>query len=95
MIPYSFIVDWFIPVGDMLSVFDANSEYSSRNYTISDVCLSLSYEVPTPDGNFKCYSRWRADPLKTFNEFYWLDKPRTSDKVKIFRVFDAVSLIMG
>jgi hypothetical protein len=93
MIPYSFIVDWFIPVGDMLGVLDASSVFRpGERYDISNVCFSLAYQRPFGSYTYKCYSRWAAEPLQTFNEFYWLDKPAASDKVRTFRVLDAISL---
>jgi hypothetical protein len=96
MIPYSFIVDWFIPVGDMLGVLDASSVFKpGERYDISNVCFSLAYQRPFGSYTYKCYSRWAAEPLQTFNEFYWFDKPATSDKVKTFRVLDAISLVIN
>jgi hypothetical protein len=95
MIPYSFIVDWFIPVGDLLSVVDAERRFSSRRYTISNVCFSISYQRTIGEYNYKLYSRWRADPLESFNLFYWFDKPKTDSKVTMYRILDTVSLIIG
>jgi hypothetical protein len=94
MIPYSFIVDWFIPVGDMLSVLDAESVYCGDRYDISNVCFSLTYEREIDGYCYKQFSRWRSSPLKSFNEFYWFDKPDTSSKVKLFRLFDSASLFI-
>jgi hypothetical protein len=92
MIPYSFIVDWFIPVGDVLSVLDAESRFSEKNYVIKNVCFSLSYERQIGNYVYKAYSRWRSDPLPHFNGFYWFDKPKTSSKVITYRILDAASL---
>lgn len=92
MIPYSFIVDWFIPVGDVLSVLDAESRFSEENYIITDVVFSLSYVRTIGSYTYKAYARWRSSPLTTFNEFYWFDKPKTSAKVKTYRILDAISL---
>jgi hypothetical protein len=96
MIPYSFIVDWFIPVGDMLGVLDASSRFRpGEQYDFKNVCFSLTYRRTVGKYTYKCYSRWAAEPLKTFNEFYWLDKPHTSDKVKLFRILDTASLLIN
>lgn len=92
MIPYSFIVDWFIPVGDVLSVLDAESRFSEKNYIIKDVCFSLSYEREIGTYTYKAYSRWRSDPLPHLNGFYWFDKSATSGKVITYRILDAASL---
>lgn len=92
MIPFSFIVDWFIPVGDVLSVVDAENRFSEQNYSITDVCFSLSYVREIGTYAYKVYSRWRSDALRSLNGFYWFDKPETSDKTKLYRILDAVSL---
>lgn len=94
MIPYSFIVDWFVPVGDMLSVLDAGKLYGGEYYSIRDVSFSMSYTRHL-DYTYKVYTRWASDPLTTFNEFYWLDKPASSSKVKLFRILDTASLFIG
>jgi hypothetical protein len=95
MIPYSFIVDWFIPIGDLLSVVDAERRFSGSRYTISNVCFSLSYRRSIDGYDYKLYSRWRADPLESFNLFYWFDKPKVDSKVTMYRILDTVSLVIG
>jgi hypothetical protein len=94
MIPYSFIVDWLIPVGDMLSVLDANSQWLGGNYDITDVIYSLSYYHTIEGVEYKSYSRWVGSVPRTLNEFYWFDKPKTSDKVKLYRLLDTGSLLI-
>jgi hypothetical protein len=95
MIPYSFIVDWLIPVGDIAHVADIQRQYSGTNYQISDVIFSLEYEWKHPTrGDLHCYSRWSSAPLSSLNEFYWFDKPSSSSKTKLFRVLDTASLLI-
>lgn len=96
MIPYSFIVDWFIPIGDMASVLDAEAMYmGGENYDISDVCFSLSYSTSHDKYETHQYSRWQSSPLSHFNEFYWLDKPKASNRTLVFRILDTASLFIG
>jgi hypothetical protein len=96
MIPYSFIVDWFIPVGDMLSVLDTEREYMSGKYNIKNVCFSFTYFREVENGYIaKFYTRWRSEPLEAFNQMYWFEKPSTSSKVVAYRVLDAASLVIG
>jgi hypothetical protein len=96
MIPYSFIVDWFIPLGDIASVLDAEAMFMDKdNYDISDVCFSLSYDTRRDSYSSHQYSRWRSQPLAHFNEFYWLDKPSTSDRTLVYRILDTASLCIG
>jgi hypothetical protein len=93
MIPYSFIVDWFIPVGDMLSALDKRRMYD-RTYTMSDIWFSLSYEMKDNDGTYKAYTRWASSDLPEFQGYYSLENVGTpSDKVVGFRILDALSLL--
>jgi hypothetical protein len=95
MIPYSFIVDWFIPVGDMASVLDTEANMLRGQYDIKDVCFSLSYDRVVDDYSYHCYTRWASPALTALNEFYWFDKPRTSSKVTSYRILDVASLLIG
>lgn len=94
-IPFSFVVDWLIPVGDALSVMDTDALFRGY-YTISDVCFSLSYDRVGSDGYIHHqYTRWSQGPLAQLNGFYWFDKPKTSTKVISYRIADTISLITG
>jgi hypothetical protein len=95
MIPYSFIVDWFIPVGDTLSVLDTEANMMRGQYDITNVCFSLSYDTVMDGYNVHCYSRWPSPPLSYLNEFYWFDKPKASNKVVMMRIADTASLLIG
>jgi hypothetical protein len=96
MIPYSFIVDWFIPVGDILSTLDADRMYlSGEYYDFENVCYSLSYVRELDDNtNVKCYTRWKGSVPSCFNSFYWFDKPEPSRRTVGYRVLDALSLFV-
>jgi hypothetical protein len=95
LIPYSFIVDWLIPVGDIAHVADLQRQYSGTNYQIDDVIFSLEYDWKHPKvGELHCYSRWKSAPLSNLNEFYWFDKADSSSKTKIFRIIDSASLFI-
>lgn len=96
MIPYSFMVDWFAPVGDMLAVEDVNSRFlSGEFYKIRDICYSLSYTREFQNARVKCYSRWRGSVPRSLNSFYWLEPPSGSSKTTVFRVLDAASIFIG
>lgn len=72
-IPYSFIIDWFAPIGDMVSRTDAQIRYSKLNYELLYVSYSLAYTAParlTRDQqlaygnlNVKCYTRWQESEV--------------------------------
>jgi hypothetical protein len=93
MIPYSFVVDWFIPVGNLAAVADARSHYSSTNYDISRIVFSISYDVKDEDGNiFRQYSRWVQGTPPELNGLYFLETAGPSDRVLGYRILDALSL---
>lgn len=93
MIPYSFIVDWFIPVGDILSGYDTTRMYD-RTYDMSDIWFSIKYSYMSSEGLVTSYTRWTESELPEFNGYYTLENKGTpSDKVIGFRVLDALSLI--
>jgi hypothetical protein len=95
MIPYSFIVDWFIPVGDLASVLDTEASMMRGQYDIKNVCFSLSYDRELDGYPVHCYTRWASAPLPSLNGFYWFDKPRSSKRVTAFRVLDTGALFIG
>lgn len=54
LIPYSFVVDWFVPLGDYLSQIDASVYYSTL--PIIDVIYSMKDTVYLPDALISAYS---------------------------------------
>lgn len=96
MIPYSFVVDWFIPVGNVLSVLDAARLYNEEHYNFDSVIYSISYQIPSTDGVlWNVYSRWVESGPEQLSGMYWLEPDSPSKKVAGFRALDAVSLILG
>jgi hypothetical protein len=96
MIPYSFIVDWFLPVGNILSVLDAARLYNEEHYSFDSVIYSISYKKPSTDGVlWNVYSRWVESGPENLSGLYWLEPDSPSKKVLGFRALDAVSLILG
>jgi hypothetical protein len=92
LIPYSFIVDWLIPIGN---IFQAEGDFRrfSENYNIGNVCFSLKY-LHTVDGyEVSNYYRWPSAPLKALNDLLWLEKPKASGKTIGYRILDTISLI--
>lgn len=93
MIPYSFIVDWFIPVGDILSGYDKTRMYD-RTYEFSNLWYSLSYDTADSEAAVHAYTRWTSDSPPEFNGYYTLDnKGTTSNKVIGYRILDTLSLL--
>lgn len=95
MLPYSFIVDWFLPIGDVLSVVDARSIYSEERYDFSRIVYSLSYRRLIDGVPWKFYSRWVGKNPPQLDGLYWLESDPVSDKTVGYRTADAASLIIG
>lgn len=95
MIPYSFVVDWFLPVGRLAEVLDAQSFYPTH-YNITDIIMSVSYDVWDTDGNlFRQYARWVQGTPIELNGFYFLEPDKTSGKIIGYRALDTLSLTIG
>jgi len=95
MIPYSFIVDWFIPVGDILNGYDKTRMYD-RTYDITDVWYSLKYEFSDRGTLYSAYTRWGESSPAEFEGYYTLENKGTpSDKTIGFRILDTLSLIFA
>jgi hypothetical protein len=91
LVPYSFIVDWFIPVGDILSGYDKTRMYD-RTYDISDIWYSLQYKTGE-SGNISAYTRWTASSPPEFQGYYSFEnKGTTAHKVIGYRILDTLSL---
>lgn len=98
MTPYSFILDWFLPVGENLQIIDRQN-YLSENFVFDCIVYSLSYaeEMVFNNGGFNLhyYARWIAT-RPPFLEFAYLhDESGPSTKTKLFRAMDSVALIFG
>jgi hypothetical protein len=96
MIPYSFIVDWLIPIGRIASAWDASENYSGTYYEIKDVVFSLSYDVRDEYNNvYHQYTRWTQDRIDNLKGFYFLEEDPVSSKVIGMRILDTLSLFIG
>jgi hypothetical protein len=91
MIPYSFIVDWLIPVGDIVASWDTEREFTA-NYDIKSLIFSLSYDARSSD-IYMChyYSRWLAKtPPQLHGYYFFEDDPSSATVGK--RILDTIAL---
>lgn len=93
MIPYSFIVDWFLPIGDTLNVWDTERQFN-QYYSVKDVQFSLKYEAQNDIGVVSCYSRWLTGTPPVLQGRYMTEKDPSS-KTIVKRVIDAGALLLG
>lgn len=100
MIPYSFVVDWIFPVGDLLEQLHQNEKIITE-YSFEEICYSVTYErdvaLHSQDvGDFSAtvYDRWYESVPPSLNNYYWIsDDPST--KTCLMRIIDGVSLLVG
>jgi hypothetical protein len=95
-IPYSFMVDWFLPISDITRVWDANTMYfSGEFYKLDNLGYSITYTREFNGFNVKCYSRWAGAVPSSLNSFYWWESPSAGSKTVAKRVLDAGAIFIG
>lgn len=104
-IPYSFIVDWFIPIGDMVERTDASIRYSKINYEVEYITYSLSYSadarLPSDqkaiyrDCKAKCYTRWDEHEVPELAWYYGYYPPTTNRWTWVKRGLDVITIFFG
>lgn len=93
-IPFSFIADWFLPIGDVMSVADVRQR-AAEYYTYRSITYSWTYE-PRVDGlRWKSYRRWVESAPPDLSGVYWLENGNVNPKLAAFRALDLTSLIVG
>lgn len=97
VVPFSFMVDWFLPVGDILDVQDTAREYSGVKYDIDHICVSYSYLREVSGRSTHCYSRGPRQAPPSVNGLYWFDDGQytASGTTIVSRVLDASSIFIG
>lgn len=93
MVPYSFVVDWALPLGDVFDVISNQKYYSSEYYEFEFVGFSISYDLGEEG---RRYYRWYQDP-PPLESFYWFDKgdKHVSGKLILKRTLDGIALVIG
>lgn len=100
-IPYSFVIDWFLPIGDALDAYTRASEFSPlyyeyvSSYGVYTFCYSMKYTKQTEFGPVEVYSRWYDDyPPNVESSYVLLDsKSSTSSRTACWRFVDALCLV--
>lgn len=96
MVPFSFVADWFTPIGDVAEAISKGSMCTTAYNNYSCIGYSLSYSAkigPSPGIPIQYYTRWReADPPKVEGCYWFDDQNEASDKTIMNRVVDAAAL---
>lgn len=100
-IPYSFVIDWFLPIGDTLDAYTASSHYSPlyyeylNSYADFSICYSVSYDVETALGPINVYARWYdLAPPEVDTSYVLLQNADWSVKSGCWRLVDAICLVL-
>lgn len=94
MIPYSFIVDWFLRIGDLLE--DARTRNYALKLTPSAVWFSVTHDYTNSAGCHQCdFYRWRARDLTFANTLpsSYLSDASASKSTWVKRGADAIALL--
>jgi len=94
-IPYSFMVDWIFPIGDILNASDLYKNFRF-SYEIKEGSFSFSYTHRVTRIGVKNYTRWRFHTPPRLNASYWFeDVAGTSTATSIKRGIDAATIFLG
>jgi hypothetical protein len=94
-IPYSFMVDWIFPIGDILNASDLYKNFRF-SYEIKEGSYSFSYTHRVTRIGVKNYTRWRFHTPPRLNASYWFeDVAGTSTATSIKRGIDAATIFLG
>lgn len=103
-VPYSFVADWFWPIGDALDAYTKGSHYAPEIYNYDSdfgdgnaICYSVSYKQQTEIGPLEYYCRWYERlPSQVDTSLILLgERPASKTKVECWRFVDALALVMG
>lgn len=91
-LPFSFMVDWALPVGDFYN-HDAAKRFLTEEYLeIDGVCFSIKYQRELPNKTvYEYYSRWVNEPLRIDTEF-WTVNDKVSTHTVQKRVNDVIAI---
>lgn len=94
-IPYSFMVDWVFPIGNILNGYDLYKNFRF-SYEIKEGSFSFSYTHKVARIGVKNYTRWRFHTPPKLNASYWFeDVAGVSTATSIKRGIDAATIFLG
>lgn len=98
-VPFSFVIDWFLPVGDALNAYTRASHFTPEYWEFQDIydgksfCYSVRYCSETNIGPVDVYTRWYESSPPEVQAAYFLESPhKTSKKTTCMRLLDGIAL---
>lgn len=100
-IPFSFVFDWFVPIGDTLNAYTTAHEFCPLYYEYISIygdysfCYSASYRTMTAIGPIEVYVRWyERTPPNVESSYFVLENTHASSKIECWRFVDALCLLL-
>jgi hypothetical protein len=90
LVPFSFMVDWFFPVGDWLG--RQRDKDCIADYVITDCISSVSYTRESESGTAHYYYRWAGPPPEEVEGWYHLNSHSSKGRTWVKRGLDAISI---
>jgi hypothetical protein len=96
MVPFSFIADWFVPIGDYLQVLDDSVLFNSTHFDFGPIVVSAKREceVQTQYGMIKRID-YNRSVLRSTPTLDYVEDSDPSSRTKVYRGLDAASLVVG
>jgi hypothetical protein len=98
-VPFSFVVDWFIPIGDSLNAYTRASHFTPEfwefqpHYDGKQFCYSISYEEDTFLGPVSVYTRWyESSPPEVQSAYFLKQSVKAGNSTLCKRVLDGIAL---
>lgn len=97
-VPYSFVVDWFLPVGNSLNAYTRASHFCPEywefqpRYDGKSFCYSVSYTSDTDIGACEVYTRWYERDRPEVEPAYFLKPDAPAQNTVCKRVVDGIAL---
>lgn len=96
MVPFSFVADWFTPIGDVAEAISKGSMCTTAYNNYSRIGYSLSYSAtigPSPGIPIEYYTRWAEKSVPKVEGCYWFDDgdKTTSTKTILKRAADSAA----
>lgn len=93
VLPFSFIVDWFLPISEAMNGIDLATTMASFDFDAVSLSRKRENVVPTDEGVLTCVSYQRH--LVDLPAFSYADDSAASAQTTFNRALDGISLLIG
>lgn len=95
LVPFSFIVDWLFPVGDVMQAEHDAKYFTEEYWDFEEIVFSTKYFVidPVLGDMGSRYDRWVQKSPPKVDSSYWFSPEPSSGKTTCKRILDSCALI--